>query len=247
MTVRRLLVASVTHRGLKREGNEDCLVVGSEVTQEAITEVSVRTIEIEHPVLCMVADGMGGHASGEVASRFVSDRMAERAVSLPPDVGAVAEAIEAVNLELTAYMQTDASYSGMGTTIAGILFFPKAAVCFNVGDSSVFRVEEGSSGRSLTKLSIDDVSVFGRKSALTQALGGTDEHEPVEPHARLEPDDAGHIYLICSDGLTDMVSTADMAACIGPDPGQTVSKLLQTALAGGGFDNVSILLVQPEQ
>jgi PPM family protein phosphatase len=243
MTVKRLFVASVTHRGHKREGNEDCLVVGSEVTQESVTEVSVRTIEIEQSVLCMVADGMGGHASGEVASRFVSEQFAELAVSLPPDADAVAKGVEAVNLKLSAYMQTDPSYSGMGTTVVGILFFPQTAVCFNVGDSSVFRVEE----QFLAKMSIDDVSVFGRKGALTQALGGTDEHDPVEPHTRMEPDHAGHSYLICSDGLTDMVSTAEMAACIGSDPGQTVSKLLHAALASGGLDNISIIFVQSEQ
>jgi PPM family protein phosphatase len=243
MNVKRLIVTSVTDRGLRREGNEDCFVVGSEVTQEAVTEVLVRAMEIEQPVLCMVADGMGGHASGEVASRFVSERFAEAVVSLAPDVEAVAKAVEAVNLELSAHMQTDDTYSGMGTTVAGILFFPQVAICFNVGDSSVFRVQE----QLFTKLSIDDVSVFGRKSALTQALGGADEHEPVEPHVRLELDYAGYSYLICSDGLTDMVSVADMVACISPTPKQTVAKLLQSALANGGLDNISIIYVQSEQ
>jgi serine/threonine protein phosphatase PrpC len=191
----------------------------------------------------MVADGMGGHACGEIASRFVSERLAELAVSLPPDVDAVAEAIEAVNLELSAQMLTSESYSGMGTTVAGVLFFPQAMVCFNVGDSSVFRVQ----GKILTKLSIDDVSLFGWKGALTQALGGTDEHDPVEPHTRLDHDYAGCAYLICSDGLTDMLPIAAMEACIAPDLGQTVSKLLQAALACGALDNVTVLFVQPER
>jgi serine/threonine protein phosphatase PrpC len=240
MTPRRLHIVSVTHRGLAREGNEDCLVVGRDVTQKPTSEIIEKTIELDQPVLCMVADGMGGHSCGEVASLFAGERLADLAATLPPQPDAVGDAVETVNRELFARMQTATEYMGMGTTVAGILFFPERCVCFNVGDSSVFRVQ----GAFLAKLSTDDVSLCIKPGALTQALGGAPDYLAVAPHVREEKDYNGRSYLICSDGLTDMVPLDDMEGLISDDPKETVSKLLEAALANGGRDNVSILFIR---
>jgi PPM family protein phosphatase len=240
MTPRQLHVVCVTHRGLARDGNEDCLVVGSKITQDPTSEILEQTLDLDQPVLCMVADGMGGHSCGEVASLFAGERLAALAVTLPPQTDAVGDAVETVNRELFDRMQMATEYKGMGTTVAGILFFPQECLCFNVGDSSVFRVQ----GEYLAKLSVDDVSYAVRPGALTQALGGAPDYLAVSPHVHTEKDHNGRSYLICSDGLTDMVSLDDMEELICNDPRETVSKLLQEALKNGGRDNVSILFVQ---
>ena len=87
------------------------------------------------------------------------------------------DAVETVNRELFDRMQAATEYKGMGTTVAGILFFPQECLCFNVGDSSVFRVQ----GEYLAKLSVDDVSYAVRPGALTQALGGAPDYLAVVP------------------------------------------------------------------
>lgn len=239
---RILRVASVTHRGLKREDNEDCLVVGCAVAQQTTPQVSVSDIRVDGPVLCMVADGMGGHSCGEVASRFVAERFKDLSGKLPPSEEALDAAIQDVNGELYACMGRAAAYRGMGTTVAGLLFYPDGCLCFNVGDSSVFRVCDG----YLEKISIDDVPARARTGILTQALGGAPEFARVVPHLRREADYAGRSYLVCSDGLTDMVSLDEMEECLTDDPGETVQKLLDAALDNGGADNVTILFVQAE-
>jgi serine/threonine protein phosphatase PrpC len=243
MTSGRLRVVSVTHRGLTREGNEDCLVVGCEVTQESNSEILEQTIEIDQPVLCLVADGMGGHSCGEIASLYAGERLAALAATLPPRANAVGDAVETVNRELFDRMQAAAEYKGMGTTVAGILFFPQGCLCFNVGDSSVFRVQ----GAYLAKLSTDDVCLSVRSGVLTQALGGAPDYLAVCPHVHEEKDHGGRSYLICSDGLTDMVALDDMEELLSEDPRETVSKLLDAALANGGRDNVTIVFIQSMQ
>jgi serine/threonine protein phosphatase PrpC len=137
----------------------------------------------------------------------------------------------------------------MGTTVAGIAVGSGGVVVFNVGDSRVDRI----GARGLVQLSTDDTPgpklADGRTAAhttalITQTLGGADVLNEVEPHVLEEPLEAGARYLICSDGLTDLLDLADIGAELEEDDEASVSALFRAAMAKGGHDNVSIILVR---
>jgi serine/threonine protein phosphatase PrpC len=118
---------------------------------------------------------------------------------------------------------------------------------FNVGDSRVYRI-----GQSLVQLSTDDTPgpklADGRTAAqatalLSQSLGGGLAPAEVTPHILREPAVAGS-YLICSDGLTDLVSPDAIAACVGTDDAASVTAMFEAAMAAGGRDNISVVLVR---
>jgi serine/threonine protein phosphatase PrpC len=145
-------------------------------------------------------------------------------------------------------MQGSPENKGMGTTVAGLLFRQSGHLHFNVGDSRVYRFKAG----FLRQLSIDDVRspaadpAEGRRGStvLTQCLGGAVAMSEIAPHVGTEPVVAGWRYLLCSDGLTDMVPLERIEAILNEhaDDPDAVAALLAAALAGGGEDNISIIV-----
>jgi PPM family protein phosphatase len=99
-------------------------------------------------------------------------------------------------------------------------------------------------GRQLEKISVDDLVPGARRGVLSQSLGGTPSYVPVDAHLSMQDGNPGNGYIICSDGLTDMVPLDGMEACLSGDIGATVSKLLEAALAAGGADNITVLYVR---
>jgi protein phosphatase len=143
-------------------------------------------------------------------------------------------------------MQSAPSSRGMGTTIAGVAVGETQIVYFNVGDSRVYR----HSGSELTKLSHDDVPLgTGARTKrlshqITQSLGGRTAKTPIRPHVGTTSTlDAEDTFLICSDGLTDMVSEQLINSTIAgeQDLERCVRRLLRLALDAGGRDNISII------
>ena len=246
----RLRAAAVTHRGRKRSQNEDCITVGGRIHNESMTAVAVSAHTLDAPCLCAVADGLGGHAAGEVASRYTIERLLALLPAAYPNAGAAGAALLQINRELFAQMRDEPLLQGMGTTVAGVLAGPDGAVVFNVGDSRVYRVSDD----GIEQLSTDDVpqlwvplfQVPPRTGILTQCLGGYFEADKLDPHVEREPVAAQQGYLLCSDGLYDMVDEADIQSSLGADLGVSVRSLLEKALVAGGLDNISIVLARIE-
>ena len=173
-------------------------------------------VVLEHtlaaPLICLVADGMGGQPAGEVASRSVAERLSRRAAEAT-DEAAVARLLHEANDALFARMNERPACYGMGATVAGVALAPSGVLAFNVGDSRVYRVEAG----GLVQLSTDDTpgpklpdgrTAVYTSSIITQVLGGYGPDQPGErlvPHVLSEPLADGARYLICSDGLTDLL------------------------------------------
>jgi serine/threonine protein phosphatase PrpC len=201
---------------------------------------------VETPMVCLVADGLGGHAAGDVASRFVAEWLSERA-SEATDAAALAGLLRAVDEALFAVMSKRPALEGMGTTVAGLHVAPAGLNVFNVGDSRVYRIE----AHGLTQLSTDDTPgpklADGRTAAyttalLSQSLGGWHDPDGMTPHVLGEPIEGR--YLMCSDGLTDLVDPEAIAAHIGDDDAASVTALFEAAMAAGGDDNISIVMVR---
>jgi serine/threonine protein phosphatase PrpC len=246
----RLQVASASHAGMVRAVNEDSLLA-------------------EPPVFA-VADGMGGHAFGDRASATAVLALHEEFdPEQATDAGHVLAAIRRANAavrELTAWAGGGSQLIA-GTTLAGVALVvehPEAAprwMVFNLGDSRVYRWDDSGSP-SLERVSVDhsvvqellDAGLIDEQGArqhpernvITRALGAADE---VRAEAWLLPATEPQTFLICSDGLTKELDDQRIAellvavdAAEGPDA--AVDRLLAAALAAGGADNVSVVLVR---
>ncbi|HEY2793896.1 MAG TPA: protein phosphatase 2C domain-containing protein [Micromonosporaceae bacterium] len=205
-----------------------------------------------------VADGMGGHAAGEVASRLAIQRLArlaERGEVRPDDVRGV---LVAANDDILAQVRQNPEQDGMGTTIAGLGVVCVAGadhwVVFNVGDSRVYRFVGGVLAQLTVDhtevaelvasgaVAIEDARTHPRRHVVTRALGS----DPApEPDVWLFPPTAGERFLICSDGLILELGEAEIVTVLGAerDPQRAAEALVGRAKAYGGRDDVTAVVV----
>jgi PPM family protein phosphatase len=230
-------VTAVCHRGLLRPKNEDSITIAGWVCDVEMTAPRRSRHELKEPLLFAVADGMGGHAGGEVASRYTVKRLAAQQWNEEEDIaGLLAE----INAELYATMRADRSLLGMGTTVAGLALAPKRVVWFNIGDSRLYQYRDG----RLEQLSVDDVPPGPRSGLLTQMLGGAPFLGPITPHTGGQELMLPSRFLICSDGLTDMVAQAEIEGAMEEASDEdAVRALFAAAIQAGGADNVTVIMV----
>lgn len=241
-------VAAFTHPGLVRSYNEDCVAVGSWIQQGAMTQPEEFTLDLTEPLLCLVADGLGGHAAGEVASRYVAHRLSAAMDRLGDDERAVADCLQQINADMYTAMRADLRQIGMGATVAGLIITAERIIAFNIGDSRIYRRHK----RKLLQLSIDDtpealypeLTTGFRSHVVTQCLGGLETDRGIVPHTITQPVEPGGMYLLCSDGLTDMLTVTDMQISLSKNLAQTVNKLFNGAMSLGGEDNISIIIIK---
>lgn len=211
-----------------------------------------------------VTDGMGGHAAGEVAARMAVEALSERLAALTADATAAAaydaleEGILAANRAILEEAERDPRKRGMGTTVTALMLLPAGQWALgHVGDSRAYLLRDGGC-RRLTEdhtvvqelvrkghLTSEQARVHPRASVLTRALG-------VEPKVPVDKRGgqllAGDRFLLCSDGLTAMLSEGRLAALAGANgTAETVTeRLVEAALAAGGADNVTVVVVDVE-
>ncbi|OLZ63263.1 serine/threonine protein phosphatase [Streptomyces sp. IMTB 2501] len=245
--MRYVTVSALSHPGLLRERNEDSLVVGPWTLCATVTE-SPQTLvfPLGTPLVVAVADGLGGHPGGEVASALVARRVASLGPVLSSE-DAVRDALSACNRAVYEAAGGDAGgeLAAMGTTIAGIVVQAGSLLVFNVGDSRVF----AASPDGLRQVSVDDSPPLepGRRttSIVTQCLGGSRSYRAVRPHVTAEPLSPGDRYLICTDGLTDPVPQDELDELIREnDDGRVAFELWKAAIAAGGPDNITLAVVR---
>jgi protein phosphatase len=234
-----------------------------ETAAGAATDVG-RSRDLNEDAICLappvfaVADGMGGHAAGEVAAALVLEqltRLAGQENVAPADLLA---AIEAGNDAILAWSASKAETAGMGTTLTGICLGSIAGsphwLIFNIGDSRVYRLVGGVLVRvtvdhseveeliTAGSISADDARSHPRRNVVTRSLGTNPA--PV-PDIWVLPANEGDLFMICSDGLPLEVAETDIAEAMarGESPQATAEALVQMALVGGGRDNVSVVIV----
>ena len=222
--------------------------------------------------LFVVADGMGGHNHGEIASRIAVetirefvDKSADAEVTWPfrydtalrRHTNALLSAIHLAHDNVLRAIGRDATLMGMGTTVCGILLDDGTAALAHVGDSRVYRYREGRF-ELLTQdhtwvneqvvagyLSEEQARVHPLKNVVTRALGGDTDVEVDVREERLQP---GDVYLMCSDGLTTMLPDSDIQRHLeaGRPLEETCRRLVDTANQHGGIDNITVVLLQVE-
>lgn len=244
-----VIVTALTHRGAIRPANEDAVVMGALTVASANMTSPVRCIlPISEPVILAVADGIGGQAAGEIASEHAVHRLAETGPRLDgPEK--IAQLLSNIDEEIKDHAQQHTEFSGMGTTVAGLLLKDDQNYWFNVGDSRTYRLER----QRLIQLSEDDSPALppsedGRPvttNFITQSLGGSSGGSMV-PHVGTDEASDPSTWLMCSDGLSDLVMTEEMERILaeaGSDEA-AVHALWQAAMEAGGKDNISILLAR---
>jgi PPM family protein phosphatase len=232
----------VTDAGKVRQNNEDALLVG----------------EGEDETLFVVADGIGGFEAGEVASSLAVEVLR----GLQPDEPFKA-AIGEANRRIVAAGRGDEKLSGMGTTVVAVRFGgtqrePVAEVA-HVGDSRAYLMRGGdmkpiTEDHSLVAelvrsgdLTRDQAADHPQKNLITRALGADEE---VDVDTAVLPVEAGDRILLCSDGLSDMVSEAGISEILAEspaDPEKTARGLLSAALEAGGNDNITVVVVDVKE
>ncbi len=252
----KLACAAKTDVGLKRTNNEDNFAV------------------VQSAGLYVLADGMGGHASGQVASTMCVSHVAQYICELSRQPGfklsfptkpewsfeakLLANAIMYANERVFIQSCKDRSMEGMGTTVTAIFNAPRGLVLAHVGDSRIYRVRKGEIAQmtrdhSLLNHLIDkgelrpeDAANFANKNVILRAIGLKDE---VEVDIKEVPREKGDIYMMCSDGLSDLVADALICKTISEAKSldDACASLIGLALKAGGKDNVTVVCVSVEE
>ncbi|AXE27188.1 protein phosphatase [Streptomyces globosus] len=230
-----LRFAAGSHKGMIREGNEDSGYAG--------------------PRLLAVADGMGGQAAGEVASSEVISSLVQLDDDVPGSdiLTSLGSAVQRANEQLRIMVEEDAQLEGMGTTLTALLWTGQRLGLVHVGDSRAYLLRDG----VLTQITQDhtwvqrlvdegriteeEATTHPQRSLLMRALGSGDT---VEPDLSIREVRAGDRYLICSDGLSGVVSHQTLEETLADyhGPHETVQSLIQLALRGGGPDNITCIV-----
>jgi protein phosphatase len=249
----RLEAFAWTDPGPVRDNNEDSFLVDEETG------------------LFVVADGMGGHAAGEVASRLATDTIRELLQNggvdpdetrLERDVGDPADvlrerlryAMNQASARIRREAQANPAWNGMGTTVCVMLVESEQAHVAHVGDSRIYLFRDN----ELVRLTRDHTVVqqeidagrltpelarqVAHRNYLTQSVG---YHGPVEPDTATRPILPGDVFLICSDGVTDPLDDNDIARIMGStDYPDLAERLVREALVAGGEDNITAVTIR---
>jgi len=251
----RIRYAAKTDVGMKRTHNEDYFSL------------------IEDEQLFLVADGMGGHASGEVASRMAVETISgffkatqeEQQLTWPfkmdkghrYDVNRMVTAIKLANLKIHEQAQKDPRCHGMGTTVVSALFLDDALVVGHVGDSRLYRRRDGAFEQitedhsllndyiKMKHLSPDEIAAFPHKNVIVRALG---MKESVQVDLLSDQTKVNDTYLLCSDGLSGMVDDQGLAYILQEeqDLDTACERMIHAANRNGGQDNITCILARLE-
>ncbi len=264
-------VCAQSHTGHRRENNEDHYLVArlGRTLQTITTSLSASDVP-EHAeevnYVMVVADGMGGHAAGEVASRMAISALIRLALELPDWIVKVDQdnareiarrsrsRVQKVGAMLVERGEHDPKLKGMGTTLTAVRSLGRDLAITHVGDSRAYLLRKGTLHRltrdhTYAQLLVDigellpgDVSTSRHRHVLTNALGGASEDVQVDTdRVRLENGDR---VLLCSDGLTDLVDDETITKILLDTTASTdaCNRLVQRALDNGGRDNVTVIV-----
>lgn len=239
----KLSVQALCHKGLVRRGNEDAVSVGGLFLRDDSAELTVD-IPQDGFFYLLVSDGMGGHEAGEEASEFALNEIKEQLNlhQIQPDSfeDDIREAARYITYKLNGFAAERGQAYPMGCTLTGVIWHYGRAWLVGAGDSRTYRLRGG----LLRQLTLDETErgLTGDPSAdkrLLNCLGGGTQ-------GRLTVEDisdklvAGDTLLICSDGLSDMVSDEDIEQTLAE--GGSATDLLRMACEAGGADNISIII-----
>lgn len=243
----KIIYSCTSHIGNVRNVNQDNFICNGLYMKTDDTEIKFPLsgkIFSNDSKIFGIFDGMGGEECGEVAALIAAETAAKFKINEEP-IKQMRDFCKIANRNICDYAQ-DNSVSSMGTTAAMLVFGKKEIVLCNIGDSKIFLFSE----KKIEQISKDHITPvpYGKKPALLQNLGIPETEMIIEPYISRGEYRNGDRYLICSDGLTDMVSVDQISGIVeNNSPDKVVQTLLDTALENGGRDNITIMFFEIKQ
>ena len=239
------MVFAKTDIGKVREQNQDYYYISEETSE---------------PKIYILADGMGGYKGGEIASKIatesVKNYIQNNFVNITKEkeeiLKLIANAVEYANMVVYEKSKEDTELEGMGTTLEVCLIYNNKAYIGHIGDSRIYRIRKDVI-RKLTKdhsyvqqlvedkrITREEAKTHPKKNMLTKALGCTPY---VEPDLRARNFEKGDIFIMCSDGLTNMVEEKQIYELIKQDINKATDNLINVANDAGGYDNITVIII----
>ena len=242
----KISITASSRMGCVRSNNEDMVLVDQWCVRNGKVRTETDTDTVDRYLIAL-ADGMGGHNSGEVASSDVLHNLQFFFSDLPLGLGisefneTIYEWLSSINNIIESKGACDGRYTRMGTTLVVFAYYGREFYWMNCGDSRIYRYHDG----KLTQLSTDHslstlVGDTEHSNVITNCIGGGCKHsyiDIVQCSADVLPGDS---FLLCSDGLTDMLPPSRIAKMLAA--GKSADELCKEAELAGGFDNVSVVI-----
>lgn len=247
----------ITDKGTVRKTNEDSLLCNGEIInfRDHYESPEVISLEVQGDAVCFsVADGMGGHEAGEIASRLTLEKLAEQikknGVYLLNETEMLKSVIEKIHVEITE-IGSKSGKKGMGTTLVGAIFNNNEFIVFNVGDSRLYTFRDGYLAQKTRDHSLaEQMGGSVPKNYITSSIGGGIKNITIDIYEFTGKVKADDLILICSDGLTDIDMDKhydEIESLIQnniKDLKKLNSELLAFSLSNGSSDNVSIITIK---
>lgn len=247
----RVTLAARTDLGRVRENNEDKFDFYMPEDERSLAT---------RGLMFLLCDGMGGHAAGQIASEMACKKFIAEYLHYPSSdpEAAARTAVALANRFVLEVARTIPSRRGMGTTLSALLLIQDRAMVVQVGDSRIYRLR----GEALERLTEDhtwveevvkagimvreDAEIHQNRNMLMRAIG-VDEADSSRPDIFWYDLQPGDVFLLCSDGLTNHASDEQIGEYLKSDPSDAAWKLVDAALAGGGSDNCTVLIVRVDR
>lgn len=239
----RIVITAASRVGCVRNNNEDMVFAYDKFVRSEAHQTELLTENVDRFVIAL-ADGMGGHCAGEVASAdtlgnlrfFVSDM--PKGLSVSEFNKAMEEWLDSIHKTITSKGHVDPSMQEMGTTLVAVIYYEGKYFWLNCGDSRLYRLRDGKLTQLTTDHSLNTLRGEKRHSnVITNCIGGGCKHTYMDMEEFTDDFRQGDVYMVCSDGLNDMVSDTVIEQMM--QEGASANRLCEAAINAGGYDNVS--------
>lgn len=239
----RIVLTAASRVGCVRSNNEDMVLAYDKFVRSEAYRTEFMTENVDRFVIAL-ADGMGGHNAGEVASADVLANLQFFLNDLPKGLS-ISEFnemmvvwLDSVNKMMSSKGQVDPALSEMGTTLVGIIFYGGKLYWVNCGDSRLYRLRDGKLLQLSTDHSLNNLKGEKRHSnVITNCIGAGCKNSYMDMYEFTDDFLQGDTYMLCSDGLSDMVHDEDIERLM--SEGASANRLCEAAIEAGGYDNVS--------
>ncbi len=246
----KIILTAASRVGCVRSNNEDMVLAYDAFIRSEAYKTELQTENVDRFVIAL-ADGMGGHNAGEIASEDVLNNLHYYVNDLPRNLTTgefskcMMEWLDSAHNTLESKGRVNPEMSEMGTTLVGVVYYNDKYFWVNCGDSRLYRFRDG----VLKQMTIDHSlnTLRGEKrhsNILTNCIGGGCLHSYLDLFEFTDEILPGDVYMLCSDGLNDMVPDADIERLIAQ--GSTANDLCEAAISAGGYDNVSVCMFKVE-
>ena len=246
----KITLTAASRIGCVRSNNEDMVLAYDKFLRSDVYCTEFLTENTERFVIAL-ADGMGGHRAGEVASEQVLDSLKFFISDIPQglSIGEFDETmivwLQSINNNINRQGRADSALLEMGTTLVGVIYYGGKYFWINCGDSRLYRLRDGKLVQITTDHSLSNARGEKKHSnIITNCIGAGCKNSYLDIFEFTADFKQGDIYMLCSDGLNDMVPNATIEKLM--NEGCTANDLCEAAIEAGGYDNVSVCMFHVE-